>query len=251
VRRLRADGGPDAPKIFLVGHSAGGWLGRAALGYGDCSAHADTTDGTADAPVAGAETDDAAQVPVAAVAGIVTLGTPHLPPPPEVMDMTRGALRLTNELFPGAYHGREMAYVTVAGNAVRGKRRGEKGSMFGGKREPPSKEEFAYNSYGPVCGQGDVDGDGLVPVISAHLEGEGGVPAAGGGTEIRLDLDGVFHSVDNPDTWYGSEKVIDMWLDVVLEELEKRERKGGNENELVDSINGALQSLSSRFSSLF
>jgi hypothetical protein len=62
--------------IILVGHSAGGWLGRAALGFGSTN-----------------DEDDDPAVDLEKVLGIVTLGAPNLPPPPEIMDMTRGALR--------------------------------------------------------------------------------------------------------------------------------------------------------------
>jgi pimeloyl-ACP methyl ester carboxylesterase len=65
----------DDETIVLLGHSAGGWLARAAVGFG-------TTD-----------EEDTPQIDLSKIAGIVTLGAPNLPPPPGVMDMTRGALR--------------------------------------------------------------------------------------------------------------------------------------------------------------
>jgi pimeloyl-ACP methyl ester carboxylesterase len=63
----------DDEQLILVGHSAGGWLARAAVGFGMLP--------------------EAPQIDLDKIVGIVTLGAPNLPPPPEVMDMTRGALR--------------------------------------------------------------------------------------------------------------------------------------------------------------
>jgi hypothetical protein len=99
------------------------------------------------------------------VAGIVTLGAPHLPPPPGVMDMTRGALRITNERFPGAYHAPNMFYVTAIGLAVTGKKQ-ERTSPL----EPTSVSGFAFNSYEAVCGDGTAIGDGVVPLCAGHLK---------------------------------------------------------------------------------
>lgn len=42
----------------------------------------------------------------------------------------------------------------------------------------------------------------------AHLEGA-----------EQVTLEGVFHSVDKPDEWYGSEGVVDRWLAAVVKEL--------------------------------
>jgi pimeloyl-ACP methyl ester carboxylesterase len=68
----------DDETIVLLGHSAGGWLARAAVGFGST-----TTDEEGGTPL----------VDLSKISGIVTLGAPNLPPPPGVMDMTRGALR--------------------------------------------------------------------------------------------------------------------------------------------------------------
>lgn len=51
-------------------------------------------------------------------------------------------------------------------------------------------------------------GDACVPLIYAHLEGA-----------EQVTLDGVFHSVDKPNDWYGAEEVIDRWLPAVAQEL--------------------------------
>jgi hypothetical protein len=53
------------------------------------------------------------------ISGFVSLGSPHLPPPPPVMDMTRGALTYVDQNFPGAFlKDQGIWYATVAGKAV-------------------------------------------------------------------------------------------------------------------------------------
>lgn len=134
-------------KVVLLGHSAGGWLGRAAIGFGS-------------------EDEDAPSIDISKIAGVVTLGAPHTSPPPGVMDMTRGALRITNERFPGAYHAPDVFYVTAIGLSVIGERQKRKSPL-----EPTSTMGFAYNSYETVCGNGATVGDGVVPQCSGHLDG--------------------------------------------------------------------------------
>lgn len=192
----------DDRRVLLVCHSAGGWLARAALGYLQ-----DSID------------------PVQKVCGIVTLGAPHLPPPPGVMDVTRGALPMTHDDFPGAYFQNDgVLYITVAGNAVVGEEQ-KKASLL----QPTSPKGFAYNSYLGVSGNGTDSGDGVVPISYAHLDGA-----------TQINLPGIFHSVNvgdhddysalliillyasqAPDQWYGSETTIDLWHDEVLRQLER------------------------------
>lgn len=170
-------------RIILLGHSAGGWLGRAALGFG-------STD------------ERAPQVNIDKVLGIVTLGAPNQPPPPDIMDMTRGALRITNEKFPGSYHAPNTFYVTVIGKAVKGRKQT--------REERTSLSGFAFNSYKAVCGNGTTVGDGVVPLCSGH------VPDA-----IQLTLDGVLHSINAPENWYGSDSILDQWHETMLAEVER------------------------------
>lgn len=156
--------------VVLVCHSAGGWLARAAIGYGSSSTNNNNNN------------ECEIQVDLDKVLGLVTLGSPHLPPPPEVMDMTRGALRITNEDFPEAYHKEDIFYLTVIGKALTGVKQ-ERQSPF--ERSTPTG--VAFNSYDAVCGNGTTIGDGLVPIDSAHLQ-----------NARQLDLDGVFHSIGTP-----------------------------------------------------
>lgn len=153
--------------------TTGGWLARAALRDGAWE---------------GAAAAEAREL----VQGCVTLGTPHLPPAPPGVDMTRGALTHVHENYPGAFlKGQGIAYTTVAGVAVEGQADAEQRSL----------PRFAYGSYRQVCGRGDVVGDGVVPLESSHLEGA-----------TQVTLQGVFHSINAPTAWYGSEAVVDKWL---------------------------------------
>lgn len=179
----------EPTKVVLFGHSAGGWLARAALGYGSIG-----------------DTDNNLKscVNLNDVVGMVTLGTPHTPPSPGALDMTRGALMKTDSLFPGAYHD-GIFYITVTGDAVKGVKQ-ERNSPF----EPTTSSGFAYTSYEAVSGIGDLIGDGVVPVIAGHLEGA-----------LQINLRGIFHSMNMPDRWYGSESVIDQWHNALLDALDQ------------------------------
>jgi pimeloyl-ACP methyl ester carboxylesterase len=82
---------PGAP-LSLLAHSAGGWLGRLyLLDFG-----------------------------IEGVDQFVSLGSPHLAPPPGVADQTRGILTWVGANAPGAHHAPAVQYVTVAGRYIRG-----------------------------------------------------------------------------------------------------------------------------------
>jgi len=68
-------------------------------------------------------------------------------------------------------------------------------------------------SYLGVCGEGGVEGDGVVPLRAAHLDG---------GTHVSLGEDGGFHSVNEPQRWYGSEMGVEKWL-ATMEGLVQRQ----------------------------
>ncbi|KAH7387755.1 hypothetical protein KP509_16G039500 [Ceratopteris richardii] len=84
-------------KVSLVGHSAGGWLARVYM----------------------------AEFGIDDIAVLVSLGTPHLPPPkgiPGVIDQTRGLLDYVNEVCPGSCFAPDVDYICVAGRFVKGER---------------------------------------------------------------------------------------------------------------------------------
>lgn len=199
-------------QYILIGHSAGGWLGRAAIGF------------LSENNIVKDNEEESLPIDLNSIAGIVTLGSPNLPPPPTVMDMTRGALRITNENFPGScFSPQNIFYLTVAGDAVFGKK-----NDANIRTGSPQVEAFAYNSYEAVCGNGSTIGDGVVPLQAAHLDGA-----------TQLLLNGVFHSINEPDNWYGSLNVIDQWHEDMMRLLDtqQRERKGQlNKNIPKDSV---------------
>jgi hypothetical protein len=167
--------GPFAGRpIHLVAHSIGGWIVRAYLGQMNAEKRA-------------------------AFASLVTLGTPHTPPPEgflRTIDQTRGLLRYVEEHYPGAYH-KELRYLTVGSRAVRGALKPELGALL------------ATASYLPLCGDAFAEGDGITPIGCAHLEG----------AEQR-EVD-AFHIAFVPGSgtrllgtpWYGSPAVIEQWVD--------------------------------------
>jgi len=175
--------------VVLLGHSAGGWLARALMSR------------------------EGRPWVEANVAGLVTLGAPHLPPPEWIMDMTRGCLRNLNIEHPGA-HFKDLAfYVTVAGDAIVGKKQ-EGNVPILELVQSASQESTAYNSYEVVCGDGEATGDGVVPLVAAHLDGA-----------EQLTLKGCLHSINiagttrPTDRSYMCESFVDEWLPFVAERL--------------------------------
>lgn len=179
-------------KVLLVGHSAGGWLARAFLGQLEYR----------EDPVNSNEED-----PHECVAGLVTLGTPHFPPPElsRIKCMTGGALGWVNDRWPGAYYASKgVSYVCVTSSAIKGDQYADKRSLAG----------YSAGSYRQVSGSGhDIEGDAVVPLRSALLDGA-----------QHVVLRRALHSMSRVRTfeepadepWYGSDSVIDEWLDVVM-----------------------------------
>lgn len=166
-------------RVVLVCHSAGGWLARALC------------------------LDEAWALEH--VRGIVTLGAPHLGPPSQVLDQTRGTVTNLNRRSPGAYLRPQLFYVTVAS-----------GRILGDISAPGAAAKTAFNSYRMICGNGSVVGDGIVPLNSAHLDGA---------KQVNINC---FHSVVEPgtsrptDEWYAAEPFIDEWLRVAATELRRQ-----------------------------
>lgn len=183
-------------QVHLVGHSAGGWLARAFIG----GAYGTTRD---------TKNIDSNESPHPQVKSLVTLGTPHFPPPPhKSKDRTGGALTWVNARWPGAYFKTQrVKYVSVAAKTITADKDKPKLKTLSG---------YAHGCYLEVCGEGHgVQGDAVVPVDSALLEGAD-----------HVILDGVLHSMskvgdfeqkgDFP--WYGSDVVLDSWLKYLIEE---------------------------------
>ncbi|GIL87480.1 hypothetical protein Vretimale_1625 [Volvox reticuliferus] len=219
-----------AEQVILVGHSAGGWLGRAYLGDLRYQRRQPADDAVL---VNVAATAVATELPGPGTMGatpnprvraLVTLGTPQRPPPQDKKrDMTGGAQGWVERCYPGAFFAAAgVSYVSVCGRTVRGHR------DFPRIREGPRVvEEYAFDSYREVCGEGEgLVGDCVVPLSSAMLPGA-----------RHVILDGVFHSMskigtfdeDSGQVWYGSEDVLDCWLGPLVDELERGPTTGSAE----------------------
>ncbi|KAF7845075.1 GPI inositol-deacylase PGAP1-like protein [Senna tora] len=204
----------EGETLSLIGHSAGGWLARVYM----------------------------EEFGTSHISLLLTLGTPHLPPPkgsPGVIDQTRGLLNYVENNCSKAVYTPQLKYVCVAGRSTTTCRYIE-GARFFGQSNPeiesavpingsqPFPEaaimnasstsapvtatfrtRFVGQGYKQVCGQADVWGDGVVPEVSAHLEGA-----------LNISLDGVYHSPVGSDDelrpWYGSPSVLEKWVEHLL-----------------------------------
>jgi pimeloyl-ACP methyl ester carboxylesterase len=121
----------------LVGHSAGGLLGRLYL-------H--------DGPVWGERYGGAEHVDM-----LITLGSPHC----NEKDACSGWFLAdeTNRLAPGTPYADTVRYLTVVGRAVEGDPQGT------------AAQRRAYRRYKYFSPRDDTWGDGIVPVSSAQLDG--------------------------------------------------------------------------------
>jgi len=164
VEIAKRDGGP----VSFLAHSAGGWLGRTYLV-------------SMEAPE------------IANVDCFVSLGSPHMPPPKDVIDQTRGILTWVNETTPGAFHD-SVKYTTISGTCIQGTKFGDEDASL--------EQKITGQGYKQVGGNADVWGDGIVPKESAHLEGA-----------LQINLEGVYHSPlgQGDRKWYGSPEVIGEW----------------------------------------
>lgn len=171
---------PEA-EINLLGHSIGGWVARAWL------------------------SEWASPDVRAKVRRLVTLGSPHNPPPPTSalarVDQTRGLLSYINEKFPGAFE-KQVSYTSVIGSGIRG--------GFGGG----APSAVALLSYAALSGDGGGSGDGIIPVASATVDGWKLIDIAEAGHADFLPLI-PGRRVSLPIQWYGSEGIIDKWVDVL------------------------------------
>ena len=216
--------------VLVIGHSAGGWLARAALGDGSWFSE-ESANKSANGEVRASDR----------VRALITLGAIHKPPAGNAASscVTRGALAYLEERHPGAFLAKEgIAYVSVGGDAILGRQQSSSSSEIyvkGGSKEvndlykvrgEGSASAVAFTAYEAVSGNGEMTGDGVVPLDWSLLEGS-----------RTIVLDGVLHSINEPgttmptDRWYGSEGVVDRWLSEALEEagiMDFKKRKSLN-----------------------
>ncbi|XP_048534277.1 uncharacterized protein LOC125513252 [Triticum urartu] len=208
VSEARELSSPDG-KLSLIGHSAGGWLARVYM----------EEFGTSD------------------ISLLLTLGTPHLPPPKGVsgvIDQTRGLLNYVEKNCAPAVYTPELRYVCIAGRYIQGapltgnslatttdelvavdapSEVAEAVMASADNKTAPTgptfRARFVGQGYKQVCGSAEVWGDGVVPEVSAHLEGA-----------LNISFDGVYHSPvgsdDEERPWYGSPAILEQWVHHLL-----------------------------------
>jgi triacylglycerol esterase/lipase EstA (alpha/beta hydrolase family) len=160
-----------AQQINLIGHSAGGWISRIYLGEIPYTIHGDVTKS---AGLWNAK---------AKIANLITLGTPHI----SDERWTRKNLNFVNDNYPGAMYS-DVRYICVAGKSIYGAK------CIG--------QWLAYSSYEMTCGNGNVWGDGITPIVAAHLVGT-----------TNIIIEGVKHSPRTSEIWYGSSEARSQWVD--------------------------------------
>ena len=80
----------------------------------------------------------------------------------KVVDQTRGILTWVEQTCPGNFHS-SIEYVTVAGKYLKGAGLRDKGASIA--------QKVVGAGYQQVCGDARVWGDGITPIVAAHLEG--------------------------------------------------------------------------------
>lgn len=156
----------NGEKLTLIGHSQGGILGRLYL---------------SSEPFLGTSFSGCDYID-----HLIMLGCPHL---------NRGGIerggpmaRWVQKRVPNSTFSPQVRYTSVAGKHIRGCRSGL------------LSERFAFKVYKDICGDGDVWGDGIVPISSALLPGS-----------EQIVLENASHYAIVGQTWYGSESVMQDW----------------------------------------
>lgn len=169
----------EGAPLLLIGHSAGGITGRLL---------------TAQEPLPGRRFGGARWI-----GAIVTLGTPHRLSAGQgigrrIKDV---ASEIADATVPGAFFAPEIGYLSVASRAIQGNPQGT------------GRERIAHLLYRSVIGRAAVpgtEGDGLVPVVAAGLDGA-----------RQLVIDGAVHGPGAAGPWYGSDDAVDAWWPLALE----------------------------------
>jgi triacylglycerol esterase/lipase EstA (alpha/beta hydrolase family) len=148
-------------RVTLIGHSSGGVMLRLFL---------------ADDPFAGRTYNGTRWAD-----RLYTLGSPHTA-------VRATPLRaMVDRRYPGACFADRVDYVAVAGALSPGDGSG-------------LSERMGPRSYQAIAGRIDLDGDGLVPVQSALLDGA-----------EAITLQGVAHGGAFGPRWYGTPDVVEQW----------------------------------------
>lgn len=163
--------------LLVVGHSAGGLTARLL---------------TSEEPIDGRRFGARRWI-----GAIVTLGTPHrLAGGQGIGRRIRDVAAATaDSVVPGAAFAPEIGYLAVASRAIPGDPRGR------------PRERVAHLMYRSIVGRAAVpgiEGDALVPVVAAGLDGA-----------RQVVLGRAVHGVRGP--WYGSPDALDAWWPIALD----------------------------------
>ena len=159
--------------LLVVGHSAGGMTARLL---------------TSLEPFEGRRLGAAGRM-----GAIVTLGTPHRIEPVASIGQRLGnaAVAFAERAVPGAMFAPTTGYLAVTSRFVVGR-------PDGTPRERAAAR--LYNEILPDPEALEIEGDGLVPCRSAHLDGA-----------ETVTLDGIVHGQLGGAPWYGSAEAVDVW----------------------------------------
>jgi hypothetical protein len=164
--------------LLVIGHSGGGIMARLLTAaepfHGRTYGHAE------------------------AIGAIVTLGTPHHVASARFAgrQIATVAARAANRLVPGAAFAPRTGYVTVASRAVVARHGGS-------GRERVAERLYQGLLHDPTARE--LEGDGVVPVRSALLEGA-----------RHVVLDDIVHGQAAGRPWYGADRGLDGWWRIAL-----------------------------------
>jgi pimeloyl-ACP methyl ester carboxylesterase len=131
----------DAKKVIIVGHSAGGVVGRGYL--------ADKLAKPRHQPYHGYER----------VSRLIMVGSPLRAADKPPLHQGMKAVAWVDQNYPGAYFAPQVQYATVSGRYIQGKRDGA------------WREREAYFNYRHISNDGEQWGDGVVPLSLSELDG--------------------------------------------------------------------------------
>lgn len=200
----------DDTSICIIAHSIGGWVARGYLGG------------------LGQSSTAIYRSALEKCSSLITLGTPHSSPSTALVDQTRGLLREVESTYQcsSEYLTQNNISVTCVGS------KGVKSNLLTTDLE----EIIATTSYLPLIKKwnsivsGPVEGDGIVPTDLAFMESPANKivleKCSETGNPVRHAhvlptpwnlWDGFAPSIALPDdyTWYGSDGVIDQWIDSI------------------------------------